>query len=64
MLCSLSNIKDDHLEEIRALENELGQPLLAFSCHDIEPAVLDDEKLKKLQELEKQIGLSLVAVKA
>ena len=64
MLCSLSNLKEQDLEQIRALESELGRPLLAFSCHEAKPAVLDDEALKKIQETEKKIGFSLVALEA
>lgn len=64
MLCSLSNLKEQDLEQIRALEAELGIPVLAFSCHDSKPAPLDEEKLKKIQEAEKKMGLSLVAVQA
>jgi len=37
--------------------------LLSFSCHDIEPAVIDDETLSKISELEKKLGVVWVAVK-
>lgn len=63
MICSLSNLKDQDLDQIRALEAELGQPLLAFSCHDIQPAIVDDENLKKIEALEKKLKMSLLAVK-
>lgn len=64
MLCSLSALKDQDLEQIRSLEAELGRPLLAFSCHDLRPAVIDDEKLEKIELLEKKLGISLLAVEA
>ena len=64
MICSLSNLKAQELDQIRALEAELGQPLLAFSCHNIRPAVVDDAQLKKIEELEKTLGMSLLAVEA
>jgi hypothetical protein len=36
--------------------------LLSFSCHDIAPAVIDDDALSKISELEKKLGVVLVAV--
>jgi hypothetical protein len=52
-----------NLEAIQTLEKELGQRLLSFSCHDIAPAVVDDEALAKISELEKKLGVVLVAVR-
>ena len=63
MLCSFSTLDNTNLEAVQALEKELGTMLLSFSCHDIEPAVIDDEALSKIGELEKKLGLVLVAVK-
>ena len=63
MLCSFSTLDNANLEAIQALEKELGSTLLSFSCHDIEPAVIDDEALLKINELEKKLGVVLVAVK-
>jgi len=62
MLCSLSQLKEKDLAQIQALEKEIGQPILAFSCHETSPALLDADGLDKVQALEKQLGLSLVAV--
>ena len=45
MLCSFSTLDNTNLEAIQTLEKELGKMLLSFSCHDIEPAVIDDETL-------------------
>ena len=64
MLCSLSSLKDQDINEIKSLENELGHTVLAFSCHEAEPASLDEAKLEKIRALESSLGLSLVAVKA
>ena len=63
MLCSFSTLDNANLEAIQALEKELGKMLLSFSCHDIESAVIDDEALSKISELEKKLGVVLVAVK-
>jgi len=62
MLCSFSTLDNANLETIQALEKELGQTLLSFSCHDIAPAVIDDAALLKISELEQKLGVVLVAV--
>ena len=62
MLCSLSTLGASQLSAIHQLEQELGRPVLAFSCHDIAPADVTQEELEKIQQLEKTLGLSLVAV--
>ena len=62
MLCSFATLDNTNLEAIQALEKELGQTLLSFSCHDIESVVIDDEALSKISELEKKLGVVLVAV--
>lgn len=64
MLCSLSRLSDYDLKEINQLETDLQKPVLAYSCHDIRPAQLSGEEIKKIQELEKRLGLSLVAVES
>jgi len=51
MLCSFSTLDNTNLEAIQALEKELG-----------ESAVIDDEALSKISELEKKLGVVLVAV--
>ncbi len=65
MLCSLSTkLGSDDLQAINALENELGTPLLAFSCRaDLKPADVTGDQLAKIQALENKLGLSLVAVR-
>jgi len=63
MLCSLSTrLGDPELKEIGALEEELGVTLLAFNCHPLDPATIDDGQLTKITELEEKLGVSLVAV--
>lgn len=64
MICSLSHLDEQVLNQIKALETDLGKTLLAFSCHDIEPSLVETDELKKIQELEKKLGISIVAVKA
>ena len=62
MLCSFSTLDNTNLEAIQDLEKEIGKMLLSFSCHDISPAVIDDEALSKVSKLEKKLGVVLVAV--
>jgi hypothetical protein len=61
MLCSLSQLDNDRLEQIRSLEDELGKNLLSFTCHEIKIAPLDDEELEKIEDLENKLGVALVA---
>lgn len=63
MLCSLSNLKNQDIDQIRQLESDLGITVLAFSCHDAKPDSLNNEALEKIQSAEKKLGISLVAVK-
>jgi sugar phosphate isomerase/epimerase len=63
MLCSLSTkLGEKELAEIGALEEELGLTMLAFNCHPIDPAPIDDRQLSGIRDLEERLGVSLVAV--
>lgn len=65
MLCSLATKLDQaELELVSRLEKKVGHPLLAFSCHPVDPARIDDEQLAKIKDLESKLGVSLVAVNA
>lgn len=63
MLCTLSHLDSQAIEQIKALENELQQTLLAFSCHNVLPTQLEADKLAKIQQLENKLGISLIAVR-
>jgi len=58
-----TNLGDTTLKDIRRLEKEIGYPILAFSFYDLQPAELDDRKLAKIQEYEKNKCICLLAVK-
>jgi hypothetical protein len=65
MLCSIAtNVNESTLKTITDIEKGLGKTLLAFSCHDLKPATLSADDLKKVQEVEKKLGVSLVAVES
>ena len=64
MLCSLATKLDQkQLDEIGALERDLGVPVLAFACHSVESAAIDGGQIDKIKQLESTLGVSLVAVK-
>lgn len=63
MLCTLeSALTESQMSEIKKFESEAGINLLAFRCFKSNPAILDKEKLARLQEIEKQLGICLVAI--
>ena len=64
MICSLSKLDAPKIERIKSAEKDLGKTILAFTCHDIAPAQLSPAELAKIQAVEKEIGLTLVAVKS
>ncbi len=63
MMCSVSTkIDDSALASITDLEKELGKTIVAYDCHSLSPSSLNDEQLKKLQDVESKLGCSLVAL--
>lgn len=63
MMCGLSKVDEGKLQDIQSMEKKLGKPILAFTCHDISPAELTNEELSRISEMEKKLGIYLVAVK-
>jgi hypothetical protein len=64
MLCSLATKLDQgQLDEISALERDLGTPILAFACHQMEAAPMDAAQIDRIVALENKLGVALVAVK-
>jgi hypothetical protein len=62
MLWGFSVLKDEQVKAINELEGKMGITLLAFSGLNISNAELTKEDLEEIQNLEKELGLSLVAV--
>lgn len=63
MLCTLeSSLSESQMAEIKKFETEAGISLLAFRCFKSNPAKLDGDKLKRLQQIEKKLGICLVAI--
>ena len=63
MLCSLSTkLEEKEIKAIKDLERELGKTLLAFSCYPVDAASINTEELAKIEKVETDLGISLVAV--
>lgn len=63
MMCSLAtDLGASQLEEIRALEKQLGATVLAYGCHELQPAEASDQQLDEIKKLEEKLGVVLVAV--
>lgn len=64
MLCSLATkLGQGQLAEISSLEEDLGTPLLAFACHQMDAAPMDAAQIDRIKALEDKLGVALVAVK-
>ncbi|MCX6373066.1 MAG: hypothetical protein NTX16_08280 [Actinobacteria bacterium] len=49
MLCDIArNLADEKLQRIKALENDLGLTIVAFSCRSLDPA--REERVRALME--------------
>ncbi|WP_406657111.1 hypothetical protein V7O62_00775 [Methanolobus sp. ZRKC2] len=62
MLWGFSILKDEQIKAISELEDKMNITLLAFSGLSIRNAEITKEDLEQIQKLEKDLGLSLVAV--
>jgi bifunctional pyridoxal-dependent enzyme with beta-cystathionase and maltose regulon repressor activities len=63
MLCSIAHaLSQEDLSAVKTLEQETGKTLLAFFCHPTNPSSLSPTELERIQELEKKLGVALVAV--
>lgn len=62
MICSYAAMDESKLDSLQQLEKELGQTLLAFSCHEMKPAQLTPEQLERVQALENDLGVVIVAL--
>lgn len=64
-MCSLAtNVGTTQLDAIRALEKQLGTTLLAYGCHEVQPAKPTDQQLAEIKKLEEKLGVVLVAVES
>ena len=63
MLYAISNLDTEHLQKVQNVEKATGLKLLALNALDVTPAKIQDDALDDIQALEKEIGLTLVAVR-
>jgi len=63
MFCNASKLDDRKLGAIKALEQELGKTLVAYSCSNSEPSDLSDAELMKIKTLEEKLAVTVVAFK-
>ncbi len=62
MICSYPSLDGEKLDSLQHVEKELGRTLLAYNCHQLEPAQLTPEELQRIQSLEKDLGVVIVAL--
>lgn len=62
MYYAYAKIGEDKLSDIKALEAEIGRPLIAVEPVTLKPAEIDPPALTRVQALEKKLGVTLVAV--
>jgi hypothetical protein len=64
MLCSLATKLDqDQIQEIETLAQDMGTPILAFACHQMNAAPIDAAQIDRIKALEDKLGVALVAVR-
>jgi hypothetical protein len=63
MIWGFSALNTEQVKAIKQLEDKLGITLLAFSGTNLKYADLSAEELDEMHKLEKELNLSLVAVK-
>lgn len=62
MLFNIADLSDAQLQALKRLEEVTGKTILALKRMDVMPAELSNEDLDRIQQLEVDLGLSLVAV--
>jgi hypothetical protein len=64
MLCSLATKLDQgQIAEIETLAKDMGTPILAFACHQMDAAPIDAAQIDRIKALEDRLGVALVAVR-
>ena len=64
MLCSLATKLDQNqIQEIETLAQDMGTPVLAFACHQMDAAPIDAAQIDRIKTLEDKLGVALVAVR-
>ena len=62
MLYAFSDLDNERLRKVQNAEKETGLKLLALNAVDVQPATIQDDALKDIQALERDLGMTVVAV--
>ena len=62
MLYAFSDLDNERLRKVQNVEKATGLKLLALNAVDVEPATVQDNVLKDIQALERDLGMTVVAV--
>ena len=62
MLYTFSDLDIERLRKVQNVEKATGLKLLALNAVDVEPATVQDNALKDIQALERDLGMTVVAV--
>ena len=59
----MANLSEEQLEALKAFEEKEAIKLIAFADIDLEPKPLAADQVAEISELERQLGVCLLAVK-
>ena len=62
MLYACTDMENEQLGALQALEQEIGKTLIALTPIESDPAAVADPELDKIKALEERLGVVLVAV--
>ena len=62
MLYAFSDLDIERLRKVQNVEKATGLKLLAINTVDVAPATIQDDALKDIQALERDLGITVVAV--
>ena len=62
MLYTFSDLDIERLRKVQNVEKATGLKLLALNTVDVAPATIQDDALKDIQDLERDLGITVVAV--
>ena len=62
MLYTFSDLDIERLRRVQNVEKATGLKLLALNTVDVAPATIQDHALKDIQALERDLGITVVAV--
>jgi hypothetical protein len=63
MMYTLAHLEKEKLADVQSLEKSLGKTLVAFAPKEVSFVTLKDDEISRIQQIEKKLNISLVAVK-